>query len=206
MTTGGEGGMLVTNNTDLWRRAWEYKDHGKDYVAVHDKSNPGVGFKWLHNSFGSNYRMTEMQAAIGLAQLRKLPTWLQTRARNATVLLNGINSIPGLKAYTPPADYIHSYYKFYFSVDQHALKPDWSRDKILSVLNEIGIPCREGTCSEIYREQAFVKNGLGPKVRLTNAQQLSDSSLMLPVHPTLELTHMQYMLEALQQTMRDAIK
>lgn len=204
MTTGGEGGMVVTNDPDIWQRAWEYKDHGKDYVE--SNSPGGTAFKWLHNSFGSNYRLSEMQAAIGLQQLYKLPDWLEIRKRNAEYLLNNLEKIPGLEVFRPNQDYSHAYYKFYFTVQLDKLKPTWSRDKILAALGEQGIPCREGSCSEIYREQAFVKNNLGPKDRLPNAQILSATSMMLPVHPTLEIEHMQIMLEAIRQIMATAVK
>lgn len=207
MTTGGEGGMLVTNNTELWRSAWEYKDHGKDYAAVHDTTNSAnLGFKWLHNSFGSNYRMTEMQSAIGLQQLRKLPTWLATRQRNAQILLDGIDHIPALYALRPNNDYIHAYYKFYFTVDPQKLHASWSRNLIIATLNELGVPCREGSCSEIYREQAFIKNDFAPKERFENAQRLSETTLMLPVHPTLEAEHMHGMLSIIKQVMGNATK
>lgn len=204
MTTGGEGGMLVTNNSEIWRRAWEYKDHGKDYEAVHDASNPTPGFKWVHNSFGSNYRLSEIQSSIGLVQLSKLSAWIELRQRNARFLLNGLKNIPAIFIFNPSADYQHAYYKFYFHIDQSKLKSGWSRDKISAALNEMGIPCREGVCSEIYREEAFIQRGFGPKNRLPNAQVLSSNSLILPVHHTLELAHMQIMLDGIKQVMERA--
>lgn len=207
MTTGGEGGMLVTNNTQIWQRAWEYKDHGKDYAAVHDTiSQASPGFKWLHNSFGSNYRLTEMQAAIGLLQLKKLPAWVATRRRNALHLLQGMKNIKGLIAHTPSGDYTHAYYKFYFHINESALKAGNTRDTILAAINELGVPCREGVCSEIYREQAFIKAGFGPTNICANAQILTRTSMMLPVHPTLEIQHMQSMLDVISNVMENAVK
>jgi dTDP-4-amino-4,6-dideoxygalactose transaminase len=205
ITTGGEGGMLVTNNKDIWKRAWEYKDHGKDYDGVHAKPDPNhIGFKWLHNSFGSNYRMTEMQAAIGIQQLRKLPQWLKQRRSNATVLLAGLAKITGINVFEPSSDFVHAYYKFYFCVETTKLTNGWNRDKIMQALNEQGVPCREGSCSEIYREQAFKRLGLGPKQALPNAQRLSSTTLMLPVHPTMDESHMHAMLNIIQQVMGNA--
>src|SRR5665648_235862 len=52
MTTGGEGGMLITNSKELWEKAWSYKDHGKSYDAVYNKDHP-PGFRWVHESFGT---------------------------------------------------------------------------------------------------------------------------------------------------------
>ena len=163
-----------------------------------------ANFKWLHNSFGSNYRLSEMQAAIGRLQLFKLPDWLDLRRTNAEFLLNGIKAIPGLKVFEPSKDYLHAYYKFYFNLELDKLNANWSRTKILIALNEMGIPCSEGVCSEIYREQAFIKKGFGPEAGLKNAQILSTTSLVLLVHPTLNLEHMQAMLDGLRQVMESA--
>lgn len=207
MTTGGEGGMLLTNDSEIWQRAWEYKDHGKDYFAVHDASlHKTPGFKWLHNSFGSNYRLSEIQSAIGLLQLNKLPQWLKLRRRNAEFLLCNLRDIPGLKVLEPSTDYLHAYYKFYFHLDLNKLHKSWSKTKILAALGEMAIPCLEGTCSEIYCEQAFVQSGLGPQQPLPNAQALTATSLLLPVHPTLELEHLHSMVEGLQAVIQQAVK
>ena len=70
MTTGGEGGMVTTNSKILWDKMWSYKDHGKSYKAIYDKKHLS-GFKWVHESFGTNWRMTEIQGAIGRFQLKK---------------------------------------------------------------------------------------------------------------------------------------
>lgn len=74
MTTAGEGGMVTTNNEEYWRLCWELKDHGKSWAHVNEPHNGG-GFRWLHDSFGSNYRMTEMQSAIGRLQPLKMDEW-----------------------------------------------------------------------------------------------------------------------------------
>jgi dTDP-4-amino-4,6-dideoxygalactose transaminase len=74
MTTGGEGGMVTTNDEALWRTMWSYKDHGKSYEAVYERQHP-PGFRWLHESFGTNWRMLEMQAAIGRIQLKRMSDW-----------------------------------------------------------------------------------------------------------------------------------
>jgi dTDP-4-amino-4,6-dideoxygalactose transaminase len=206
ITSGGEGGMLATNDESIWRRAWEYKDHGKDYAAVHDTKSVSPGFRWLHNSFGSNYRLSEMQSAIGLAQLRKLPTWLEKRKRNADYLIQGLKNIIGLTVYQPSSYYQNAYYKFYVHVQPGNLNSAWSRDKIIAAITELGVPCREGGCSEIYREQAFVKRGLGPKTRLPTAQILSATTIQMEVHHMLELEHMAEMLHVVQHVMQQATK
>ncbi|MCB1891415.1 MAG: DegT/DnrJ/EryC1/StrS aminotransferase family protein, partial [Rhodocyclaceae bacterium] len=148
MTTGGEGGMLVTDDACLWERAWAYKDHGKSYEAVFNRDHP-PGFRWLHESFGSNFRLTEMQAAIGRLQLGKLPQWLQARRRNAAMLDQGFSAIPGLRVTRPPNGIGHAYYKYYAFVAPEKLAPGWDATRINEAVNAEGVPCFAGSCSEI---------------------------------------------------------
>jgi dTDP-4-amino-4,6-dideoxygalactose transaminase len=185
MTTGGEGGMVVTNNEDLWKVAWEYKDHGKSWDAVHSDGH-GVGYRWLHHSFGTNWRMTEMQAAIGRVQLKKLTAWLDTRRRYADILNDQFRSLAALRCTFAPAEIRHAYYKYYVFLQPERLRPGWNRDRIISRLGTLGIPCASGSCSEVYRERAFDGGGLRPAHRLPVAKELGETSLMFPVHPTLD--------------------
>ncbi len=160
MTTGGEGGMFLTNDTVLFEKAWSFKDHGKSYAAVFRRSHP-QGFRWLHESFGSNYRMTEMQAAIGLRQLAKLPQWRAARQRNAALLDAGLRGTIGLRIPVPPPEIGHARYKYYAFIDQAALAPDWNVGRIIQAIEAEGVPCASGSCPEIYRELVFVNLGLG---------------------------------------------
>ena len=203
ITTGGEGGMLVTDSRELWERAWSYKDHGKSYAAVFEREHP-LGFRWLHESFGTNWRITEMQAVIGRLQLRKLPQWLAERRRNAALLHEGLAVIPGLRLALPPAHCEHAYYKYYVFVRPEMLRPDWNMQRLLDTLAAEGIPCGVGACSEIYREKAFVDAGLGPKQALPIASRLADSSLMFMLHPGLTETDMRDTCAALAKVMRAA--
>ncbi|MCC6658296.1 MAG: DegT/DnrJ/EryC1/StrS aminotransferase family protein [Rhodocyclaceae bacterium] len=205
MTTGGEGGMLVTNDAGLWEKAWAYKDHGKSYDAVFNRAHP-PGFRWLHESFGSNYRMTEMQAAIGRRQLDKLPQWLAERRRNAAQLDAGFAGIPGLRLTRPPADVGHAYYKYYAFVEPDALAPDWDATRVNEAINAEGVPCFAGSCSEIYRERAFTDRGWGPASRLPVARRLGETSLMFLVHPTLGEAEMAETVAAVAKVMRKAAR
>ena len=185
MTTGGEGGMLVTDDPRVWERAWSYKDHGKSYDAVFNREHP-PGFRWLHDSFGTNWRMTEMQAAIGRRQLAKLPGWLAARRRHARLLDNALAGTPGLLLRPQPPRHGHAYYKFYAFVDPAQLAPDWNRQRIIAAISAEGIPCAEGSCSEMYLEKAFVDAGLAPPERLPVARELGETSLVFMVHPTMK--------------------
>ncbi|MBZ5679963.1 MAG: DegT/DnrJ/EryC1/StrS family aminotransferase [Acidobacteriia bacterium] len=183
MTTGGEGGMLTTNDRSIWERAWSFKDHGKSYHAVYNRSHP-PGFRWLHESFGTNWRLTEMQSAMGRVLLRKLQDSVNARRRNADILSQGFLYIPGLRVTKPPERIGHSYYKYYAFVRPEKLRDGWSRDRIMSAIGAEGIPCFAGSCSEIYLEQAFPEH-MRPSKRLDVARELGDTSLMFLVHPTL---------------------
>ena len=199
MTTGGEGGMLTTNDEALWRKAWEFKDHGKSYEAVYNCEH-APGFRWLHESFGTNWRLTEMQSAIGRAQLRKLPDWTTARQRHAATLTECFSKIPALRLTTPPPEIGHAYYKYYVFirpefesrlVDNSKFKIQNSkltsiRDWVMNAINAEGIPCFSGSCSEIYLEKAFIDAGYGPAERLPVAKALGETSLMFLVHPTLK--------------------
>ncbi|MBV5328177.1 MAG: DegT/DnrJ/EryC1/StrS family aminotransferase [Chlorobium sp.] len=189
MTTGGEGGMLTTNDENLWRKAWEFKDHGKSYDAVYNRHHE-PGFRWLHESFGTNWRLTEMQSAIGRVQLRKLPDWTKARQRHAAILTESFSHIPALRVTPVPIDIGHAMYKYYVFVRPEKLASGWDRDRIMNAINSEGIPCFSGSCSEIYLEKAFVDVGYGPAERLPVAKELGETSLMFLVHPTLTETDM----------------
>lgn len=184
ITTGGEGGMITTNRKDLYEKMWSFKDHGKSFDAVYHRQHP-PGFRWLHESFGSNYRMTEMQAVIGRIQLAKLANWIQMRQRHANIYHEIFSSLSLLRTTVPPEYIYHAYYKYYVFVRMELLKPEWSRDRIMQEIVAQGVPCQVGSCSEIYLEQAFVRAGLQPTLRFKNAKKLGESSLLFLVHPTL---------------------
>jgi dTDP-4-amino-4,6-dideoxygalactose transaminase len=200
ITTGGEGGLLALNDSEIWAKAWAYKDHGKSFDAVYNREHP-PGFRWLHESFGTNWRMLEVQAAIGRIQLRKLSKWIDQRRANAAILTEEFSRISAFRLTQAPNDSLHSYYKYYVFLKQKHLKPGWSRDRIMSEISSLGIPCFSGSCSEIYLEKAFTNVGLGPKGRLPCAQILGETSLMFLVHPTLSATDMQAVADAVRTVM-----
>ncbi len=183
MTTGGEGGMVVTSDHDLWKRAWSMKDHGKCYDTVHNQQHP-PGFRWLHKSFGTNWRMTEIQSALGRVALQKLPRWIDQRRQNAATLYECLQEFDALRTPTPPEESFHSYYKFYTFVRPEKLESGWDRDRIMQEISSQDIPCFSGSCSEIYLEEAFSPEW-HPADRLPVARALGETSLMFLVHPTL---------------------
>jgi dTDP-4-amino-4,6-dideoxygalactose transaminase len=204
MTTGGEGGMLVTNDDPAWERAKRFRDHGTSHDAG-CKDQPSRGFRWVHDSFGTNWRLTEMQSAIGRAQLRKLSHWVTIRQRNASLLTKIFSHCPGLRVTPPPDGIGHSYYKYYAFVRPERLRAGQDRDRIMAAINAEGIPCFSGICSEIYLEKAFPK-GLRPPRRMPVAKGLGETSLMFLVHPTLSELDMMDICQAVRKVMNAATK
>lgn len=201
MTTGGEGGMVTTNNTELWQLMWSYKDHGKNYDSVFNKKHP-PGFRWLHDSFGTNARMTEMQSAIGRYQLTRLSEWITIRNENALRINKVCSHFEFLRVITPPVDIKHACYKHYVFVKEDLIKNGWNRDRVIHELNLQNVPCAQGSCSEIYLEKAFENTGFAPKERLMNARKLGETSVMFLVHPGLEGKPMDFIVEALESVFK----
>lgn len=204
MTTGGEGGMVVTRDTELWSAMWSRKDHGKSHAAVYQRAHP-PGFRWLHESWGTNGRLTEMQSAIGRVQLRKLDRWVDRRRALAARLLSRLAALPGLRTPIPAAGFEHAHYRAYAYVEPAALAAGWDRDRIMNAMVAEGVPCRSGSCSEIYREKAF-EDGLRPTQRLANAQRLGETSLCFTVHPTLEASDIDDIATAAQRVLHVATR
>ena len=205
MTTGGEGGMFVTSATDVWERAWAYKDHGKSRARALSQNHP-PGFRWLHETVGTNYRMTGMQAAIGSVQLGKLDAWLAARRDNAAVYHEVLGGLDALRTPAPPAGIEHAYYKFYTFVRPHALKSGWDRDRIMGTLAERGVPSFSGSCPEIYLEKSIADRGLAPENRLPVARELGETSLMFLLHPTLSTQHIARMADMIREVVAEGTR
>lgn len=184
MTTGGEGGMVTTNDRQLWADMWAYKDHGKSWEAVYEREH-APGFRWLHESFGTNWRMLEVQAVIGRIQLRRMQDWHRARLDNAQSIWTAARQLPALRVPALPDNDVHAAYKCYVFVRPQCLKPDWSRDRILNEIIARGVPAFSGSCSEVYLEKAFDNTDWRPAQRLVNARELGETSMMFMVHPTL---------------------
>lgn len=205
ITTGGEGGLVTTNDRELWSRMWSFKDHGKSWEAIYEREHP-PGFRWLHESFGMNGRMIEMQAAIGRIQLRRMPDWHARRVANANAIWDAARRLPGLRVPVLPSDIEHAAYKCYFFVNSQALKSGWSRDRVMAEINANGVPCYSGSCSEVYLEKAFDGTGWRPAERLSVARELGETSLMFLVHPTLGAEEIGKTCEVLGDVMRQAAR
>ena len=198
MTTGGEGGMVTTNDEVLWKKMWSYKDHGKNYDSIYHKQHP-PGFRWLHDSFGTNWRMMEMQAVIGRLQLKQMPEWTAKRNANMERIQSAFENSLYFTVAKPSSDYVHAAYKCYVQVNVDALPEGWSRDRIMAEISELNVPCFSGSCSEVYLEKAFDGTNWRPEKSLENAKSLGETSLMFLVHPTLSEDSIQKTVNAVQQ-------
>jgi dTDP-4-amino-4,6-dideoxygalactose transaminase len=224
MTTGGEGGMVTTNDEALWRFMWGYKDHGKSYEAVYERHHP-PGFRWLHDSFGTNWRMTEVQAVIGRIQIEKIRGWTAQREAHADTLVKSLQ--PFVSATGPlrlpklgcegctggcgstgvkscATGCVNAYYKFYAYVRPENLAAGWTRDRIIAAINNEGVPCYQGSCSEVYLEKAFDSTNWRPVQRLPIARKLGETSLMFLVHPTLNADEIKKTCDVLVKILSEA--
>mgnify|MGYP006075360503 FL=1 len=200
ISTGGEGGLISTNNKKLWLKCWSLKDHGKNYNSVFFKKHK-IGFRWLHDNFGSNYRMTEMQAILGRAQLKILDSQIKKRNIIASLYLDELRDY--YEKYNilkkPNFNYkfsLNKKYKKLSSKSTHAFyrlnlfinKDKVNQLKLLEQFNQKKIDCGVGSCPEIYREKVFKKFKLYPKKRLTNAKLLGETSITFPIDANRKLT------------------
>ncbi|OVZ59864.1 aminotransferase [Pigmentiphaga sp. NML030171] len=205
MTTGGEGGMVTTNDRALWAKMWAYKDHGKSWEAVYERQHP-PGFRWVHDSFGTNWRMIEMQGAIGRIQLRRMAEWTKQRQAYAAQINKAANPYACVRIPQVPDHVDHAAYKHYLFVKPEQLADGWTRDGIVQALTEKGIPCYQGSCSEVYLEKAFDGTDYRPSRRLPHAMELGETSLMFLVHPTLTPAEIERTCAALSETLRQATR
>ncbi len=205
MTTGGEGGMVTTNDKNLWEDMWSYKDHGKSFDSVYNKKHP-PGFRWVHDSIGTNWRLTEMQSAIGRIQLKRMPEWNRLRRQNAEAISNACSKFPAIRIPQIPSDIVHAFYKYYVFVRSEKLKDGWDRDRIVNEICEQGVPCYQGSCSEVYLEKAFDGTGCRPEERLPIARELGETSLMFLIHPTLMPEEIQKCCDTIKSVILEASK
>ena len=203
MTTGGEGGMVTTNSKELWSAMWSYKDHGKSFDAIYNREHP-PGFRWLHESFGTNWRMTEMQAVIGRIQLTRMDDWTEKRQAYGALLDKAAKDFSCIRLVKVPNHIKHAEYKHYMIIRTENLVAGWDRERIINEITAAGVPCFQGSCSEVYLEKAFDGTAYRPKERLPNAKELGESSVMFLVHPTLTIQEIQLSCSVIASVLKAA--
>ncbi len=206
ISTGGEGGLLVLDDDIAFNKAWAYKDIGRDFHSVYKKTHP-PGFRWHTESAGSNFRMTEFQAAIGLIQLRKLPEWVRLRQKNAQQIKVVLKKFDWLEIQEPSGDIKSAYYRQYAVVRDDAvlggLHGEKLRDALVHAMNQALVPCFVGSCSEIYREVVFVEGGTAPKNRFKYAKAFTERAFCFLTHHTITSEEMAEMCLRIQTTLHE---
>ncbi|MCK8043298.1 DegT/DnrJ/EryC1/StrS aminotransferase family protein [Shewanella sp. 1CM18E] len=203
MTTGGEGGMVTTNDRELWSFMWSYKDHGKSFDSVYNKKHPS-GFRWVHDSFGTNWRMLEIQAVIGRIQLKRMSNWSMIRKNNGKAIDNAVADLNVVRTVEVPPHIEHAEYKHYLFIQPEFLAKGWTRDRVLETIVANGVPAFQGSCSEVYLEKAFDNTPWIPKKPLPNAVKLGETSLMFLVHPTLTKSELKKSCEVIRNVLLSA--
>ncbi|MVZ98254.1 DegT/DnrJ/EryC1/StrS aminotransferase family protein [Sphingorhabdus sp. IMCC26285] len=182
MSTGGEGGMILFADKSAWSKAWAIKDHGKvPPEEMPQNIAPPGEFRYVHQSFGTNFRMTEMQAAIGRVQLKKLPKWLAQRRANAHCLSEAVADIPGVIVDAYDAHILSARYKYFIRIDEDKLPGNKTRADIIAGLLALGIQCGSGSCPDMSKEIAFQGREPRRDGNLENAHRLGASTIMFPV-------------------------
>lgn len=214
ISTGGEGGMISTNNKKLWLQIWSMKDHGKDYKKVFYKKHK-TGFRWLHNNLGSNYRMTEIQAVIGRQQLKNLDKQIKKRNLIAKSYLNGLDDYvqkyeilkkPDFKCKSCPIKKNnkqcslcrHAFYKINLFLNKKSIQ-----NKLIEKFSKKNIKCGVGSCPEIYKEKIFKKSKIYPKRKLINAKELGKRSLVFLINPYDSLNKIKNNISIIKNVIKD---
>lgn len=203
ITTGGEGGMVTTNDKNLWEQMWSYRDHGKGYDSFFRRDHP-PGYRWVTESFGTNFRMTEIQSEIGRIQLKKMDSWNKIRKENAIFLYENLKDLSILRIPMPSDNLKHAWYKFYVYLKPEYISSDWNRSRILEEINACGYKALTGSCSEVYLESCFKDKSFCPSIRLPIAKELGETSLMFLVHPGIHKEEMYNYVETIKKILYKA--
>ena len=203
MSTGGEGGMVTFNKKNLYNKIWSFRDHGKSHNKFYQKTND-TKFKWIHDGIGTNARLTETQSGIGIYQLKKLDYWIKQRKNNNDLINKVCNKFTALRTINVPNYITHAYYKCYVFVIPNNLYKGWNRNRIIKEINNEGINCFTGSCSEVYLEKSFTNMfefNANKNSRLTSAKILGETSLMFEIHPTLTKSDMRIIASSINKVM-----
>ncbi len=157
MTTAGEGGIIITDNDEIAKRAIMFQNHGE---AAADSSYYVGERLYHHEILGWNYRMNELQGAVGREQLKKLDASIEGRRRNAHMLTELFNEVEGILPPYEPEYVKHVFYKYIIRLDRKVLDID-AKDFVAALQAE-GIPCSRRYPTPLHKQPVFEKKrGLG---------------------------------------------
>jgi len=176
-TTGGEGGMVTTDDEEWAWNARSFRDHGYDVKERLNLLEIEQKLPYIHNMVGWNYRMTEMQSAIGLAELARMDTWnLPTRRRNAHIIMDAIGNLPRVK-YQPidTEERQNGWYVLAFSLDIENM--DCDIDRFVAAAGAEGAPCWKVFWPQCHTEKAFTAhNAFGKSGFPFTSKEYADSA------------------------------
>lgn len=220
-TTGGEGGAVITDDEELYWQCMSFRDHGFDAKKRLSLLELEGTLHYIHVRVGYNYRMTEMQAAIGLAEMKRLDNWnLPRRRRNGEILIKELREVPQV-LYLPVhnSEKVNGFYVFPIVVDIDNMKID--KNKLIEALVAEGVPAWRSFWPQSYTERAFLEhNGFGrvkfpfrskeytnpesvryDKVYCPNAVWLEKRTFIVHCYPTLEEEHMRLIADGIKKVL-----
>ncbi len=175
-TTGGEGGMLTTDDEELAWQARGFRDHGYNVKERLNLLALEQKLPYIHNRVGWNYRMTEMQSAIGLAELERMDDWnMPRRKRNAHILMDALGELPQVK-YMPidTEDRQNGWFVCAFSLDIENMGCDIAQ--FVEAAGAEGAPCWKVFWPQCHTESAFVdRHGFGDSGFPFNSKEYTDA-------------------------------
>ena len=192
--TTGEGGMIATNNSDWAARIRRLREHGMSLSAA-DRHHMGATSIETYPEIGFNYRMTDIQAALGLVQLDKLDQLISRRRELAERYEKQIGDIGGLHPVVDPPYGTSNYQSYWVRLDDSVLK---SRNKVMEELESLGVSTRRGIMTA-HRELACSKYFREP---LPISEHLSDNSLILPLYHTMSYAEQDHVIESITQVVQ----
>ena len=209
-TTGGEGGMVGTNDAAAAEVARSFRDHGFHEAERRSALARGALNQYTHHRVGYNYRMTEMQSAIGLKALARLDWHLQRRRENAHYLTAGLRDLDEVLSPAPEnPESEHAFYCYYVTLNLTQLT--CSRDEFVRAVQAEGVRAARGTSAELYREPVYQgRVGYGnthhpfdsvdyAQVDCPNAKDIGQRSFRLEVFPTLQEEDLDDVLDAIRK-------
>jgi perosamine synthetase len=184
ITTGGEGGAILTDDDEIASRIRRLRHHGEK-LSQNTRLYSSV-------ELGYNYRLTAMQAALGLSQLTRLESYVSARRSNAFLLTEGLRDITGLHTPCEVNGYMHCFWKYVCRV--HSNGSQGEAEPIVNKLQMAGIPAYRRYPTPLHRQPVFTAAG-HKQQKCVIADQLSHELFSLPVHPALSTAHIEYMIE-----------
>lgn len=193
--TTGEGGMITTNDDHLADVMSMLRNHGASISEEQRHHGPRPYILPDFNMLGYNYRMTDLQGAVGVVQIKKLDTFIDEREKWAVWYTQQLNDIPWLRIPQFGTEYKHGWQSFVTFVDES--KAPFSRNEIMEMLQEQGISTRPGTHAVHMLNYYAQKYNIQPS-DYPGAQAANDFSMAIPLHNQMSVEDYQYVVEVLK--------